>query len=226
MTAFSGFSPETFTYLGDLRDNNKRSWFEANRDRYETDWKMPGLAFVEAIASGVRSLDPPLKAEAALNGSLRRINRDTRFSADKTPYEPKMHIVFWAGAHPNRSPGVHVVLRPEGIGYGVGHWALDAESLQRYRERVLDDRDRALLIAALKEAEGVGCFMDEPHLKRVPTGYSGDPGWDYLLRYKGIVARTMDGAIMPEWIGTARAVDEVLARARHLSPLVAWLNGL
>lgn len=226
MSAFTGFSPETFAFLSDLKAHNKRSWFEANRERYEEHWKTPARAFVETIASGVRSLDPPLKADPSLNGSVRRINRDIRFSEDKAPYDPNMHLVFWAGDHPNRSAAFHFVLNPEGIGYGVGQWSLDAGALGRYRERVQDSHDRGLLLAALKEAEDVGCFMDEPHLKRVPSGYEGDPEWDFLLRYKGIVARTMEGALMPGWIGTAHAVDEVLARARHLSPLVAWLHAI
>jgi uncharacterized protein (TIGR02453 family) len=226
MSAFNGFPPETFAFLTDLKAHNKRSWFEANRDRYEAHWKAPAQAFIETIASGVRALDPPLKADPALNGSLRRINRDIRFSADKTPYDANLHMVFWAGDHPNRSPGFHFVLNADGIGYGAGHWALDADALARYRDRVSDSRERQQLLYALKEAEGVGCFMDEPHLKRAPSGYQGEPDWDYLLRYKGIVARTMEGALMPAWIGTPQAADQVLSRARHLSPLLSWLNRL
>ncbi|MCB2093399.1 MAG: DUF2461 domain-containing protein [Rhodobacteraceae bacterium] len=226
MSAFTGFSPDTFAFLADLKAHNKRSWFEANRDRYEEHWKAPALAFVETIASGVRALDPPLKASPAVDGSLRRINRDIRFSADKTPYDANMHVVFWAGDHPNRSAGFHFVLTPEGIGYGAGQWSLDADVLKRYRKKVLDSHDRGLLLTALKEAEAIGCFMDEPHLKRMPSGYQGSPEWNYLLRYKGIVARTMEGALMPGWIGTPGAVDEILARARHLSPLIAWLNAV
>jgi uncharacterized protein (TIGR02453 family) len=224
MTAFTGFPSETFAFLTDLRQNNKRSWFEANRERYEIYWKAPALAFIETIASSMRALDPPLKADAAVNGSLRRINRDVRFSADKAPYDPHVHIIFWAGAHPNRSAGFHLVLNPDGIGYGVGNWSLDAASLQRYRDKVCDPVLRAPLINALKEAETIGCFMDEPHLKRLPKGYEGDPEWDYLLRYKGLISRTMEGQLMPDWIKTPKAVDEVLARVRHLSPLIGWIN--
>ncbi len=226
MPDFIGFGPETFAYLAELKANNRRSWFEANRDRYEAHWKAPALAFIEAIRPGLAALAPPLKAEAKINGSLRRINRDVRFSADKAPYEPMLHLIFWPGDHPNRGAGVHFVLHPDGIGYGAGRWAFDAPVLARYRARLADPVAREALLAALRAAESVGCHLDAPHLKKVPPGHAADPGWDYLLRYKGIVVRTMEGRLMPGWIGDARAVDDVLDRIRVLMPLIAWLDAL
>lgn len=106
------FTDATFRFLGDLARNNAKDWFEANRDRYEAHWKAPAIAFIREIAPRMAALDPPLKAEAKINGSLRRINRDVRFSKDKSPYSPSLHMVFWSGDHPNRSPGMHVVLTP------------------------------------------------------------------------------------------------------------------
>ncbi|MGR3344480.1 MAG: DUF2461 family protein, partial [Paracoccaceae bacterium] len=77
---FSGFARETFQFLSDLKQNNSKHWFEANRARYESAWKAPALDLIAALAARAAALDPPLKAEARLNGSLRRINRDGRFS--------------------------------------------------------------------------------------------------------------------------------------------------
>ncbi len=226
MPRFTGFPSETFGFLADLKENNRRSWFEANRDRYEAFWMAPALDFIEALGPGMAAMTPPMKAEPRLNGSLRRINRDIRFSADKAPYEPMLHLIFWPGAHPNRGAGFHFVLSPEGIGYGAGRWAFDAPVLARYRERLADARDRAALMAALEDARAVGCHPDEPHLKRLPAGISGEPDWDYLLRYKGLVVRTMEGRLMPDWIGSGAAVDAVLERAGKLMPLVGWLYAL
>ena len=192
MTAFTGFPSETFAYLADLKANNKRSWFEANRDRYEAHWKSPALDFIAALAPGMAAMTPAMKAEAKINGSLRRINRDVRFSADKSPYEAHLHLIFWPGEHPNRGAGVHFVLTPEGVGYGAGRWGFDGPVLERYRARLMVAREREALLAALKEAEAIGCHLDEPHLKRLPKGYDVAPDWDYLLRYKGL-GRTHDG---------------------------------
>ena len=226
MPSFKGFQPETFTFLSELKENNKRSWFEANRDRYEAFWKAPALGFIEAIRPGMAAMEPAMKAEAKINGSLRRINRDVRFSADKSPYEPWLHLIFWPGEHPNRGAGMHMVLTPDGLGYGAGRWAFDGPVLDRYRKRLGDARERGAFMEALEAAAGIGCHLDEPHLKRVPKGYDADPDWDYLLRYKGIVARTMEGGIMPDWIDSPRVVDEMLERTRTLMPLIGWLHRL
>ncbi len=226
MPRFNGFSPETFSFLSDLKENNRRSWFEANRDRYEAHWKAPALAFIEALGPGMAAMEPGMKAEAKLNRSLRRINRDVRFSADKSPYEPMVHLIFWPGELPNRGAGFHFVLNADGVGYGAGRWSFDRPVLGRYRERLTNPADREALLAALGQAALVGCHLDEPHLKKLPKGFESAPEWDYLLRYKGIVARTMEGRLMPDWIGTEKAIDEVLDRTRALMPLIGWLHAL
>ncbi len=226
MSGFKGFSAETFSFLSDLKENNKRSWFEANRARYDAHWKTPALDFIEALRPGMAAMEPGLKAEAKINGSLRRISRDMRFSTDKSPYEPMLHLIFWPGEHPNRGAGFHFVLDADGVGYGAGRWSFEGPVLGRYRDRLMDKAERQALLAALEQAAGVGCHLDEPHLKKLPKGFDPAPEWDYLLRYKGLVARTMEGRLMPGWIGTEKAVDEVLERTRALMPLIGWLHAL
>ena len=151
MSRFTGFPPETFEFLNELSQHNRRSWFEANRERYERDWKDPALAFIAALGPGMAAMEPAMKAEAKLNASLRRINRDTRFSADKAPYEPWLHLIFWPGERANKGAGFHFVLRGDGIGYGAGRYAFDGPSLGRYREKVQDPKARQQLLDAIEE---------------------------------------------------------------------------
>lgn len=224
MSPFTGFPPETFAFLSELADHNRRSWFEANRDRYETFWHQPALAFIRALGPGMAAMDPPMKAEPKLNASLRRINRDTRFSADRAPYEPWLHLIFWPGDHPNRGAGFHFVIRPDGIGYGAGRYAFAGPVLGHYRQRLQNPAARDRLLAAIEQARQIGCYLDEPHLKTVPKGHDHAPEWDFLLRYKGLVVRTMDSQIMPSWINGPEAVDEVLSRCRKLMPLISWTH--
>lgn len=218
------FTKETFEFLADLAANNSRDWFEANRDRYDAHWKEAALDFIGAVSSDMAALDPPLTAEAKLNGSLRRINRDVRFSKDKSPYDARLHMVFWNGSHPNRSPGVHIVLMPNGVGYGAGQFGLTPDELSRIRDRIVEEKDGAVLIAALDEAETVGCRMSEPDLKRLPKGYEAEGRRADLLRHKAIVARSFDtlapkGALIGEG-----AADWTMRTTRALLPLVRWLS--
>ena len=135
---FDGFPEQTLRFLQALHDNNDKGWFEAHRADYEQYYLQPALALIEALAPVAGALDPPHKAEAKQNGSLRRIHRDTRFSKDKTPYQPRIHLVFWTGDHPNRSAGIHLVFAHDHFGYGGGHWAFEKGALERYRDAVAD----------------------------------------------------------------------------------------
>ena len=75
---FTGFPPETFTFLKGLKANNSKVWFEAHRGDYEQFHLAPAKAFVEAIAPGLKKISKDVHAEAKVNGSIFRINRDIR----------------------------------------------------------------------------------------------------------------------------------------------------
>lgn len=218
------FTIETFAFLRDLEANNNKEWFDANRDRYESHWKAPALAFIESIAPRMNALDPPLLAEAKLNRSLRRINRDVRFSTDKSPYNPRLHMLFWTEGKPNHTPGMHVVLHADGVGFGTGLYGLGPEQLARYRDMVADNVERIGLEKALTRAESVGCTLGEPDLARLPKGYEAEGRAADLLRYKSIVARTHGDPAPPEAIIGPEAVDWVMERTEALLPLMRWLT--
>ena len=82
-------SRATATFLGRLRANNDRQWFDAHRDEYEAHAKWPGEAFAWVLASQLEAAtDEPHEY------CIFRIHRDVRFSKDKTPYNAHLHISF------------------------------------------------------------------------------------------------------------------------------------
>ena len=216
------FTNATFTFLEDLEANNSRDWFEANRDRYETHWKAAGIAFIEAVKPRMEALDPPLTAAPKLNGSLRRINRDVRFSRDKSPYNPILHLIFWTGDHPNRSPGMHVVLSSGGVGFGTGFYGLSPEQLHRFRDMVVDPVEQRALFTALDRAEAVGCTLGAPDLIKLPKGYAGEGRVGDLLRHKSLVARTRGNDAPQDVAIGEHAVDWVMRQTEELMPLIRW----
>ena len=218
------FTKKTFDYLKDLEGNNDKTWFEANRERYEMHWKSPALDFIAAVSGRMAKLDPALQASPKLNGSLRRINRDARFSKDKSPYNPRLHIVFWSGEHPNRSPGMHFVLSKEGVGYGAGLWGIEPKALQSYRARILDADEGDRLVSALERAAEVGCRMGKPELARMPKGFNAEGPRAELLRYKSFVARTHEKPSPQSRIIGKKAEDWVMQTTEALMPLIRWLN--
>lgn len=221
--AHPGLKPEVFSFLRALAANNNRDWFEANRADYQEHWLEAGLDLIAALAPLCAEMRPRLLAVPKLNQSLRRIHRDTRFSRDKTPYQPWLHLILSTGPAFNKVPGMHIVLTPEGLGYGAGHYGLGPDALDRMRRRMCDPVDRSRLFAALDQAALTGSRLDPPDLARVPKGYVTEPDWDHLLRRKGLILRTQTDLPVPEWLFTSEAADNLADIARSHLPLLDWL---
>jgi uncharacterized protein (TIGR02453 family) len=164
-----------------------------------------------------------LMAVPRLNGSVRRINRDVRFSSDKRPYHVHWHLVLSTGLEFNKVPGVHLVISPEGFGYGVGHYGFAPEALDRLRRAFCDDGQRAGFQGALARAEGQGAELDAPDLARVPKGFPVGAEWDHLLRRKHIVARTQGHKACPDWLFGPDCVSGLIPIIADLAPLARWL---
>jgi uncharacterized protein (TIGR02453 family) len=220
---YSGLPKDTFSFLRDLRDNNSRDWFEAHRAEYEAHWLKAGLDLIAALAPHCAAMTPRLLAVPKLNQSLRRLHRDTRFSKDKTPYQPWLHLILSTGPAFNKVPGMHIVLKPDGFGFGAGHYGLEPGALDRMRQRMCDPRDRGRLLTALGAAKTVGGDLDPPDLARVPKGYSAAPDWDHLLRRKGLIVRTQSDLPVPDWLMSPDAGPRLAEIIRAHLPVLSWL---
>ena len=90
-TQRSYFTDEFFRFLRELKKNNNREWFQANKQRYEKEVRDPALQFIADFAPHLKKINSHFLADPRPNGgSLFRIYRDIRFSADKSPY--KTHL--------------------------------------------------------------------------------------------------------------------------------------
>ena len=86
MTDFTGFGPAFFQFFIELKANNDREWFAANKERYEREVIKPILDFIEAIAEPLESVSPYFIANPKKHGgSMFRIYRDVRWAKDKRP---------------------------------------------------------------------------------------------------------------------------------------------
>ena len=221
--AFAGFSRDLVGFLKGLRANNDKAWFEARRDEYQTLFVEPAQAFVAAMAETVADFDPPLNADPRTNRSLRRIHRDTRFSADKRPFHDHLHVIFWAGDKPNHGAGVHVVVGPDSFGFGAGQWGFEGETLARYRAALSDQAAAAALAKAIATAErDGGTRLDPPALAKVPRGFSAPEPYADFLRHKCVITRSDEPH--PDWLFDQRLIESLTPRIAAMMPLIAWLS--
>ena len=223
---FTGFPKETVRFFTALRKNNNRDWFAANKETYERRVIEPAKLFVTAMGERLRTIVPGIVAVPAVNKSIFRIYRDTRFSLDPAPYKTNLGIYFWDGARSRmESAGFYVGLEPPDIMLGGGLYMIPDNLLGRYRQAVVDPKRGAELgriVAALRALPG--CAVEGTHYKRVPAGFDAAHPNAELLKHKGLYA----GFEMkvPDEFYTAAFVDFCFERFAPVVPLHRWLMKL
>ena len=212
---FAGFPTETVAFLSDLRANNTRDWFTANKAVYERALKHPGAQFCAAMADELEVL-----TGAPHRSKNFRIHRDLRFSKDKTPYNAHLHISFTPQSDLSSPPCWFFGLEPDRVVLGAGVVAFDKQALERFRNRLLGT-DANLLAKIFDMLRAKEISLNEPELKRVPAGYPADHPHGDLLRRRGLAAWTE--AIDPEVASDPGFIEICRTNFKTLKPLYDWL---
>ncbi len=175
---------EIIDFIRDLSSNNNKEWFDANRERYNRIRKQFGT-FVGELIDGISTFDPAIKG-LSVQECVWRINRDTRFSADKSPY--KSWIGAFVAPHGKKSGYAGYYFHIEPNSDGVWHNQLTAgvympegAVLQSLREEILDNG--AEIAQALREAAGFRLYEGNK-LKRTPKGFPSGTEYDEWLKLK------------------------------------------
>lgn len=203
------FSPDLFAYLRDLRANNDRDWFQANQARYEDAVRGPALEFVTDFAPKLEALSPHFVASAKkVGGSLFRIQRDTRFARDKSPYKTHTGIQFrHAEGRDAHAPCFYLHLEPGEVFVGAGIWHPDPATAKRIREAIVADPQgwkRATRGAAFTKRFALGGDA----LQRAPRGFDPEHPLVEDLKRKDFIAvakLSERDALAPDFLKTFQA---------------------
>ena len=166
-----------FDFLRDLRENNDREWFAANKGRYLAEVRDPMLDFIGAFAAPLAEISPHFVADPRPNGgSLFRIYRDTRFSRDKTPYKTNAGAHFrHAAGKDAHAPGFYLHLEPGMCFAGCGVWRPDGPTVTKIREAIDVERDAWTRVTTARDFTET-FELEGDSLKRPPRGYeAGSP---------------------------------------------------
>ncbi len=87
-------TPATLRFFRDLSRHNRKEWMDANRERYRSDVVEPFRALLATLAPAALKLHPGFDTAGRTGVNFSRINRDTRFANDKTPYRTQMYLTF------------------------------------------------------------------------------------------------------------------------------------
>lgn len=137
---FNGFSPHGPAFFERLAANNSKTWFESHRHEYEKFLLEPLKALVCDLSTPMLAIDPDLVTIPAVDKTISRLHRDTRFSLNKSPYKTCLWITFkrprpdWKD-----TPCFFFEIRADAYRYGMGFYSASKETLDRLR-RFIEDK--------------------------------------------------------------------------------------
>ncbi len=223
MSSFEGFSQEMITFFEELKKNNKKEWFDAHRKDYERFVTEPARAFVLDMGEKLRAIAPGIQAVPKVNWSLFRINRDTRFSKDKSPYKTNLGIWFWEGKRKRMEcSGFYFHFGDGKLILGTGMYMFSPGHLKAYREAVVDKDHGRRLAEAVAEVSEKGYLIGVKHYKRVPRGLDAGHERAEFLLHKGLTA--MKELEIPEGFFSGAIIDHAFSSFKDMLPIHEWLR--
>ncbi len=211
-----------FEFLEDLKKNNNRDWFQAHQDRYK-EYKKAYKDTVEAFIAEMSKGDESLQHLEFKNCSF-RINRDIRFSKDKSPYKTNMGIWLSAGNKNTNLGGYYIHIEKGASFIAGGIHSPDSADLKKVRREVAgfhEDLDAIVKNKEFKKIYGELERTENNTLKTSPKDYDKDHPAIEFLKLKSFIAVTKlsDSDLMDK-----NFVENTSKKLLVLKPLVEFIN--
>ncbi|MEM9651262.1 MAG: DUF2461 domain-containing protein [Actinomycetota bacterium] len=218
------FTAETLDFWRGLAENNNKVWFDENRTAYETHLRTPYRALAEDLVAEIQDREPEYQIDAAK--ATYRINRDTRFAADKTPYKTDLGITVGRTAkHDPSYPAYTVRLGLSGIAVAGGMYAPDT-ALRDHLRRYVGHHHTALTkaLGTKPYRKLFGGELQGEQAKRVPKDLAAlaedqplvfNKQWVFWAGYEDpelLLTDDLGGFILDHW-DAARPVNEFFKTA-------------
>jgi uncharacterized protein (TIGR02453 family) len=212
----------TLEFLSDLKKHNERDWLQKNRNRY-LEAKSNFENFIQAVIDKITAFDPILKGLEASSCTY-RINRDIRFSNDKTLYKTHMGAFILRGGKQNgdRYAGYYIHVEPGNNSMiAGGAYIPPAPWLKIIREKIDEQGDKFLKIIENKEFANFFGQLEGEKLKTAPKGFPRDHPLIELLKMKSYLVSRM---IPDREITSTDCFELIIKGSRIMKPLNDFLN--
>jgi len=214
-------SKSTLTFLSELKIHNEREWFSTNRKRYE-EARHNYEEFVQAVLDEIVKFDPIYKGLEA-KSCIFRINRDTRFSHDKSVYKTNFGAFMVRGGKKNgdKYPGYYLHIEPGTSFVAGGSYIPPSPWLSAIREKISENGDLLTGIINSREYKRYFSGLEGEKLKVPPRGYSKDNPHIELIKMKSFLAERSfsDAEVM-----SVDFFSTVTAAFRAMKPLNDFLT--
>jgi len=214
--------PATLKFLKGLQKNNNKPWFEKNRPAYE-EAKADFAQFIQTVIDKHGKKDDSIK-DLKAKDCMFRINRDVRFSKDKSPYKNNFGASINRGSKKSVYAGYYFHCQPGEAFVGGGLWIPMPPDLKKVRQEVdycFDEFEK--IIGSKKFISVYGDLIKdgETSLVKVPQGFEKDnPAAEYLKLKSFIAMKKLDDATLT----SKDLVQTTLGAFETLHPLLMFLN--
>lgn len=214
--------PSTLKFLKDLKKNNNKPWFDAHRKEYEAA-KSDFGQFIQTVIDKHGKNDDTISHLKAKD-CLFRINRDVRFSKDKSPYKTNMGAYINRGGKKSLYGGYYFHCEPGQSFVGGGLWMPMPPELSKVRQEIDYNLANFKKIISSKKFKSVyeGISHDAEYtLSRVPKGYEADnPAAEYL-KLKSFVAMSK---VSDAELNSKDLVKRITSAFEALQPMLEFIN--
>ena len=219
-SGFPGFPPEMVQFLRALKRNNRREWFQPRKHLYEQQVKEPMLELVTALNGDFMKFAPNFVTEP--KKAVFRIYRDTRFSADKTPYKTHVAASFWRrGSDYTGAGGFYFSVSHDQIEVAGGIWHPSPETMLLVRTHIAASYPEMRRILANKKSRKLVGDLQGDELTRAPKGFDPQhPALDLIKKKDWILDTALDSTLAT----TPKLYREIVDRFRAIAPLIEYLN--
>lgn len=209
-------------FLAELEKNNNRIWFDHNRARFDILRENITVWF-DSILEQMIDIDSLLQTQIAKK-CLYRINRDVRFSKNKSPYKTTFSALISATGKTNNCIGYYCQIDSQNrLVVGGGQYVLEPNELFRIRLKLSKDPSKLQAIIANYEFQQTYRTLSGEQLKTCPKGFSKlDPNLE-LLRYKNYTA-SKDFSVLG--LSDVKIAEIVVDNMKVLLPLIEWLRSV
>lgn len=215
--------PSTLKFLKDLKKNNNKPWFDANRKRYE-EAKADFAGFIQQVIDGFGKKDKTI-ASIKAKDCLFRINRDIRFSKDKSPYKTNFGAsINKDGRKAFSSAGYYFHLEPGQCFLGGGIYHPMPEALNKIRQEIDYSFDEFKKILSAKKFKTIYGDLDRSHdfvMSRLPKGYEPDNPAAGYLKFKSYLTIT---EFKDSELTSKTLLKKTTDAFETLKPLIDFLN--
>lgn len=213
-----GFTDRTFDFFAGLEQDNSKDYVDAHRDVYKAEVQAPFIALLEAVTERLAGTDIPLRGGRA---TTFRLNRDVRFSKDKSPYSTSESGLLTPSGTKSEAEGVlYIAVDAEGGMAIAGFYKLSPKQLKPIRQRIVEEDER--FDGILGDLQAAGYVLNQADmLTGMPRGFEAHadhPHADVIRMQTISITENLEPAALVD----GSAVDRIAAFAQTAQPLLEF----